>query len=298
MTDKIRLIPLDSIIIQNRQREHLPTDQEISDLAESIRTIGLINPIVIDDQNNLIAGECRIRAHRLLGRTEIQAIHREDLDSWQKEVMELEENIRRYALDYRDRLKAELRLHRAYVDKHGKKTTLSGHTTRNNWRYDDTAALLGISSGEVTQRLNLAQELEKNPTFADGKTETQAFSELKRYKELQNRKVMAILTVAAKPKPDIAESVAAQLSAPTLESFTHDLATLYNASCLDVVPTLPDSSIACLLTDPPWQVKFDTRFGTDPDSGLQLTKQMLLLLKPKLQPGALCWLFCASMHLI
>lgn len=299
MTDTIvHLIPITSITIKDRQRKHTHTDEEIDSLAESIRITGLIHPIRIDENNVLIVGEGRIKAHLRLGRTVIPAIYGTDMDDWQKEVMELEENIRRYDLDYRDRLSEELRLHQMYVEKHGKKATLSGRAVQDNWRLEDTAALLGISIGAACQRLELAKALEKDPALATGRTETQALHEMKRQKELQNRKVMAILTVAAKPKPDIADAVANQLQTPTLESFSHDLATLYNASCLDVIPTLPDDSIACLLTDPPWQVKFDTRFGSDPDTGLQLTKEMLLLLKPKLQQGALCWLFCASAHLI
>ncbi|NCS94378.1 MAG: ParB N-terminal domain-containing protein, partial [Leptospira sp.] len=45
---------------------------DISALAASIQRYGLLHPIVIDDKNNLIAGERRLRAHIKLGKTDIE----------------------------------------------------------------------------------------------------------------------------------------------------------------------------------------------------------------------------------
>jgi site-specific DNA-methyltransferase (adenine-specific) len=85
---------------------------------------------------------------------------------------------------------------------------------------------------------------------------------------------------------------------PQFETFKQDNITLINADSRMVIPTLPDESISCLITDPPWGVLFDQSFGTDPKSGLQLTKEVLTLLKPKLQPSSLCLMYCATKHLI
>jgi hypothetical protein len=43
------------------------TDDEIADLAEDIKTQGLLNPIVLDDQGMLIDGRNRLRACELAG---------------------------------------------------------------------------------------------------------------------------------------------------------------------------------------------------------------------------------------
>lgn len=295
------LIPIAAITIRDRQRKHPITDAEVSELAESIRTTGSLVPIIVDESNVLLAGECRIRAHLLLGRTHIRAEVRVGLTDWDRKVIELAENIHRYSLDHRDRLAAELELHRMYVAKHGKQQTLGGESkTRNVWKITDTAKLLGVSSAETSNRLKLAEAMEKDPTLGDFKNESQAMTALKRTEDIQSRKIVAALAVLATPQQttQLPPTGTGDLAPIQVVSFTHDLATLYHSECKPLIKTLPDNSISCLLTDPPWQVDFDSQFGSKTDIGLALTEEMLTALKPKLQDGALCWMFCATKHLL
>jgi ParB family chromosome partitioning protein len=44
---------------------------DIEALAESIRDIGLLHPVVFDQRNNLLAGRRRLEAARLLGWTSV-----------------------------------------------------------------------------------------------------------------------------------------------------------------------------------------------------------------------------------
>ena len=64
-------ISLSSILVNRaeRQRRELPN---IDILADSIKRLGLIHPIVIDRDNNLVAGERRLEACRTLGWTHIK----------------------------------------------------------------------------------------------------------------------------------------------------------------------------------------------------------------------------------
>jgi ParB family chromosome partitioning protein len=77
------LIPLDKII-SNPQQPRRDFDQdELNDLAESIRTHGVILPISVEDAGEtyiLIDGERRVRAARLAGLTEIEASVRPGLN--------------------------------------------------------------------------------------------------------------------------------------------------------------------------------------------------------------------------
>jgi 16S rRNA G966 N2-methylase RsmD len=61
-------IPLDSIRITNRTRKDFG---DIDSLAESISSVGLLQPIVINENNELVDGQRRIKAYFQLGRTEI-----------------------------------------------------------------------------------------------------------------------------------------------------------------------------------------------------------------------------------
>jgi ParB family chromosome partitioning protein len=66
MTDNIRKIS--EIKIGKRHRKSMG---DIRAFADNIKTIGLLHPIVINKNDELIAGERRIRAYQLLDRTEI-----------------------------------------------------------------------------------------------------------------------------------------------------------------------------------------------------------------------------------
>jgi ParB family transcriptional regulator, chromosome partitioning protein len=69
MNDKrFSKIPIDSINIVNRVRKDFG---DIKSLAESISTVGLLQPILINENNELIDGQRRIKAYIQLGRKEI-----------------------------------------------------------------------------------------------------------------------------------------------------------------------------------------------------------------------------------
>lgn len=64
-------------------------------LAGSIKEHGLLHPIVVDSDYNLIAGCRRLLACERIGLTEIEAKVLEDISNKELRVLELEENIRR-----------------------------------------------------------------------------------------------------------------------------------------------------------------------------------------------------------
>ena len=67
-------------------------------LAESIKLVGLLNPITINKAGVLIAGAHRLEAHKLLGLDEIECIVL-DCDELRTELIELDENLIRNDLD-------------------------------------------------------------------------------------------------------------------------------------------------------------------------------------------------------
>lgn len=139
--------PLEQIVINRelRQRRELVG---ITELAESIAGVGLINPILIRRSNNdLIAGERRLEACRLLGWTHVTIQFDDEVDPAQLKLIELEENLKRVDLPWQDQCKA--------IEDY--------HNTRKSqnpdWSQDDTATALNKSRPEVTDKLNVAKEL-------------------------------------------------------------------------------------------------------------------------------------------
>lgn len=87
----------------NRDQPRKSFNQEsLEELAESIKTYGIIQPIVVAKQNgyySIVAGERRWRAAKIAGLEEIPAIIREDEDEQTNKEIALIENIQREDLN-------------------------------------------------------------------------------------------------------------------------------------------------------------------------------------------------------
>ncbi len=88
-------IDIDSVVLRRRVRKNLG---DLRPLAESLKTHGLMNPILINEKNELIAGHRRLEAAKLLGWTTIAARVVERQQEAELLEMELEENTHRKAL--------------------------------------------------------------------------------------------------------------------------------------------------------------------------------------------------------
>jgi ParB/RepB/Spo0J family partition protein len=100
------LFPIASITVADRQRKTL---SKIDELADSIRAIGLINPITITESGRLIAGERRLTACKQLGWTEIPANVFPD-DERTRTAAELAENVMREDMPWPDQVLAAAKL--------------------------------------------------------------------------------------------------------------------------------------------------------------------------------------------
>jgi len=74
----------------NNARVH--SDEQVAQIAASIKEFGWTNPILIDNKNGLIAGHGRLLAARKLGITEVPAIQLDNLTETQKKALILADN--------------------------------------------------------------------------------------------------------------------------------------------------------------------------------------------------------------
>jgi len=162
--------PLEQSNIQRdkRQRKEINSDK-VRELAESIRTKDLIHTILLEkvDENcyTLISGENRIEAFRFLNETDAECLNPKyrgwnfiparcalDVTAIEIEALELEENIKRSDLTWKEEVDAINRYHRL------REVQDEEHSARK------TAAELGLSSGSISRYIAVATELEKeNP---------------------------------------------------------------------------------------------------------------------------------------
>ena len=108
LRDSLQEIGIDAISPNPYQARTVWNEQELADLAESIRANGIIQPIVVrptDTGYQLIAGERRLRAAKLASLTSIPALVRQASD---EQLLEwaLVENIHRVDLNPIERAKA------------------------------------------------------------------------------------------------------------------------------------------------------------------------------------------------
>lgn len=108
LLNQVVLLPLERIVPNSGQPRRSFSEESLRELAQSIQENGLLQPITVrapeKDGNGsyeLIAGERRLRAFRLLGREEIPAIV-ERFDGLQSHMLALIENIQRDDLGYFD----------------------------------------------------------------------------------------------------------------------------------------------------------------------------------------------------
>ncbi|OEF99682.1 nucleoid occlusion protein [Vulcanibacillus modesticaldus] len=99
-TDAVKQIPVDQIIPSPYQPRTIFDDEKIGELCQTIKTHGIIQPIVVrvkDNRYELIAGERRWRAVKKLGMNTIPAIVKEYNDA-QTASISLIENLQREGL--------------------------------------------------------------------------------------------------------------------------------------------------------------------------------------------------------
>lgn len=101
---KTTRIWLDALVVGERQRTLKP--ERIDALAESMKTLGLQQPISVwfdaDDRMHLIAGLHRVRAAEKLGWEQIDAVE-VDLSPTEREMWEIAENLHRIGLTKEER---------------------------------------------------------------------------------------------------------------------------------------------------------------------------------------------------
>lgn len=221
------------------------TDQQnVEELARSIKAVGLMNPITIDQNNTLIAGLHRIEAAKLLGWTEIECTV-SDAEGIQAELAEIDENIVRARLSRYELGEQLLRRKELYEALHPetRQGMRNGQTSKNeNFSLlgakpfsQDTADKLGVSKRTVEQLVQTARDLtpeaKKIIREADSKITKGNALKISRLPPDQQEEAAAVLAAAPPPqkKQTMMDSEAALTEFKALcRRYTSGIESLYN----------------------------------------------------------------------
>lgn len=190
-----KTVPIDSITVDRaiRQRREL---NNIEELAESIRRVGdetgecgLINPITVNKDMVLIAGERRLTACKMLGWTSIPVRFFENLPEREQRLVELEENVRRLGLTWQEEVKA-------VQDYHNLRKS-----SEPDWSQEKTAEALGFTGATANRYLVVASKMD-DPQVAKADKFSTALGLVTRARERQAASVLESLD-----EPEVEEQV-------------------------------------------------------------------------------------------
>jgi len=151
--------------------------------------LGQLQPIILDTDNELVAGERRLKAAMMLGWPEIDVIQMEDLDEISRKEIELEENLRRKEFTWPEEVLALEKLYNLKVERYGSRT--SGTDGSQGFGIKDAVDEFERSAGSISESLQLARALREFPKLAFEKTKSAALKQWKRWRELAIRQEQA-----------------------------------------------------------------------------------------------------------
>ena len=138
--EEVRMLPVDSLRAGPHQPRQAFDESKLEELANSIRESGVLQPVIVRSAGagyEIVAGERRLRAARMAGRSELPAIIRNYSDD-EVMVLSLVENVQRHDLNPIDKAQAYRRL-----------------TTRLSATQEDVAKRLGLDRSSVSNMMRL-----------------------------------------------------------------------------------------------------------------------------------------------
>lgn len=126
-----------------RQRKEI----EVEDLVDSITRRGQLQPVVITRDHVLVAGERRLTAIAQLGDRAVRCVYTDEVDPAELEAIELEENVKRKDLPWKDRCLAVHKFHNLKL------------AQDSSWTGSRTAEALGYHASSVSSHLAVAEEI-------------------------------------------------------------------------------------------------------------------------------------------
>lgn len=147
ISDSYARVSLELIVVNREARQRKSMD--LTGLKQSIQIHGVLNPIIIErDTMVLIAGERRLTASKELSLRDIPVRYADELDPIESQIIELEENLKRSDLHWRDTVRAIGGIHDLYVGKDP------------SWTRQATAQNLGLDPSTISVYLKVYGELD------------------------------------------------------------------------------------------------------------------------------------------
>jgi len=249
------------IPIQLLNCEDVPVDDFITELSESIKTNGLMNPITVQALNGVEtrfvvkAGKKRFKALQLLAVINIPC-RVVSGDETEMKLVTIEENLRRTNLPWYEIATLVADWHETRQAQHGISPGIKGKAKRENpgWSMRDTAEELKMSLGFISEAVMVARAVAKDPTL----------------RKISDRDT-AVRLVRSATKRIEAEAYA---SAPVEFAVNQ----VYNGPAAEILKRFDQHTFNACITDPPWLKYIDAKLTRD-DETLPVFKELYRVMK-------------------
>lgn len=275
-------IAVDSITIGDRFRKE-PGD--IQALADNIKEHGLLHPLVIDDNHNLIAGGRRYQAIKLLGWERVDCHYMRDLNEIARRRIELSENLLRKNLtsweqaDLTDEIKRLGILEAGLTEEQLQLIDPQNPHAQTQFSTRAIAEIRGVSAMTVVRDQRMKRGEELMPSLRQEESQANVLKKIDRMVEDLERALEF-----RKREREVQE-----LSQFVLEGDSTSL-----------ICTIATSSIDCIITDPPYGVGNDSEnlshrtakeFDDSPEAAMALLRSIGPELRRVLKPDGHLWAF-------
>jgi site-specific DNA-methyltransferase (adenine-specific) len=262
-----KTIPIDSIVVTNRTHKDFG---DIKLLAESISSVGLLQPIVINENNELVDGQRRIKACIQLGRTEIpfyqvnleQIVlgefhansNRKEFTTSERVAISngIEEYLRKHSRGMGRPRANQIAENESSSDLTNTLKSSFGNNSKNNVAklttfsgrlMDNVSKYFGISRNTLDKEKKIVEAAEKDPqSFEDvrQKVDNKKLSVDKAYNKIQQQMKKNEIIAAIKDKFN--------------PSFNNIL--LLQGDFREQSKSIPNSSVDLIYTDPPYATEY------------------------------------------
>lgn len=318
MAVKVKNVKLADITVKQRARKDIG---DLTSIKFSIEKYGVLNPILLDEELRLIAGERRLLAckeleHKTIPSRIITGVSAED-----HLLIERIENVDRKDFQWAEEIELKFQIHEFY------------QARDEEWSYRKTCEVLGVSIGGLSSDLELALAIRTFPELAGAKTKRKAYEVYKKLiqradairalEELpdeERTKLEKMLNGESEEEPieqstptevtnsdsqdqvleiveydDVVEPAAASVTGKKAVKFIYQV-----CSWEKLLESIPDGTIGFAELDPPYAIDYESLYSdnihqNDPDWTVEQLEdnmnRLLSMLYKKLLPDAwvLCW---------
>ena len=294
------------IKINDNRRE--VDNKKIKELSESIKELGLLNPITINTDKTLIAGMHRLEACKLLGYDEIK-VNVVNLNSLLAELAEIDENLIRNELHWLDADKQLARRKAIYEEIHPEtKHGVSGAIAKHNSATDtmsfaktfteDVAEKVGVNARTIRRSVQRSNDIVEDikPKLKELDVSKTEGTLIARQQPNIQKKIVEIKEAKKISVTDAIKEIKKEEKKAEKENERDRLAEIGKNKKIEidfrlgdfeeVFKDIPDGSIDCIITDPPYPKEF-----------IEVWSKLSRFAKRVLKPNGYCISYSGQMHL-